>query len=269
MSASPAFQFYPNDFLGSPAVQAMTAEQIGIYLILLCLDWNSDGFVLDEKKLGRSCKVGEKKFRKAWSDIGGCFALGDDGRYRNARLQHERAKQLAYSERMAENGRKGGRPKAAVKPKLSPEKAAVKPIESIPSPIPLPTTTTTKTTTAKNPTSPKATALSWLGVVAVAFEAVKGAGTFPHAKAGKLLKPLRDAGHSGEEIALRLTRYLARLDDPKFLSFQRFRETFGDYAEAHPDKLRAMGGYPDIVDDFGCFTEYGEFVTRPAGLKLA
>lgn len=143
------------------------------------------------------------------------------------------------------------------------------------------TTTTTTTTTAPNPaalvaqplsrSTPRATPRaptpppppSWISVVAGSYERTKGVGSFPHGKAGKILKPLHEAGHTGEEIALRLTRYMAWLDDAKFFSFQRFRETFGDYECDEPAHLRALAGYPNVVDEYGCWTEYGERVTSP------
>lgn len=80
---------------------------------------------------------------------------------------------------------------------------------------------------------------------------------------------MREAGHSGDEIAVRLGRYIDWLDDPKYLSLQKFRETFGDYAEEEPAAIRALKGYPNVVDETGVFTEYGERVTRPRHLKIA
>jgi uncharacterized protein YdaU (DUF1376 family) len=36
------FRFYPGDFIADPAVQAMTTEQVGAYMLLLCAAWQSD-----------------------------------------------------------------------------------------------------------------------------------------------------------------------------------------------------------------------------------
>lgn len=44
MKKSPAFQFYPKDFLTDDKVLAMSAEVRGLYITLLCIDWLNDGF---------------------------------------------------------------------------------------------------------------------------------------------------------------------------------------------------------------------------------
>src|SRR6185312_11765498 len=54
---SPAFQFYPNDFLGSGSVAAMTLEEIGAYVLLLCYEWNEGGLPDDLDRLARYCHV--------------------------------------------------------------------------------------------------------------------------------------------------------------------------------------------------------------------
>jgi hypothetical protein len=72
---------------------------------------------------------------------------------------------------------------------------------------------------------------SWLSHVCDVYERHYGAGSFPHGKAGKILKPLHEAGFSGEEIASRLDRYANALDDIKYLSLAKFRESFAGFAE--------------------------------------
>jgi uncharacterized protein YdaU (DUF1376 family) len=89
---SPAFQFYPNDFLGSGSVAAMTLEEVGAYWILLCYDWNEEGLPNDRDRLSKWCRVSRKRFEAIWSVIGENFDLVDD-RWRNNRLQIERQKQ--------------------------------------------------------------------------------------------------------------------------------------------------------------------------------
>lgn len=71
---------------------------------------------------------------------------------------------------------------------------------------------------------------SWLGPICDVYERHYGAGSFPYGQAGKTLKPLRDAGHSAEEIAARLDRYCGRLDDIKYFSLAKFKQTFGAFA---------------------------------------
>ena len=88
------------------------------------------------------------------------------------------------------------------------------------------TDTKTRTTTTARTAPP-----SWLGHVCDVYERHYGAGSFPYGKAGKTLKPLHDAGHSGEEIASRFDRYCERLDDIKYLSLAKFKESFAAFAD--------------------------------------
>ena len=39
MGKSPAFQFYPNDWLSSPRITMMSPAEEGAYIRLLCYDW--------------------------------------------------------------------------------------------------------------------------------------------------------------------------------------------------------------------------------------
>lgn len=93
---SPAFQFYPSDFLGSPKVQVMTNAEVGIYLRLLCLDWGESGFELDPDYLSRYVRATRDEWDAAWGILRRCFAERD-GRWYNPRLEREREKQAAYS----------------------------------------------------------------------------------------------------------------------------------------------------------------------------
>ena len=63
---SPAFQFYPDDFLGSGKVGTMTTDEVGAYTLLLCLEWNETGFVFDEEELRRCVSSLLPSFR--WSE---------------------------------------------------------------------------------------------------------------------------------------------------------------------------------------------------------
>ncbi len=44
INKSPAFQFYPKDFLTDRKVLVMPNEVVGMYIKLLCIDWLEDGF---------------------------------------------------------------------------------------------------------------------------------------------------------------------------------------------------------------------------------
>ena len=79
----------------------------------------------------------------------------------------------------------------------------------------------------------------WLTPICDVYERHYGAGSFPHGLAGKTLKPLHVAGHSGEEIAERLNRYIERLDDVRYFSLPKFRQTFDAYTNGAVQKASA------------------------------
>lgn len=96
----PAFQFYPSDFMMGTCM--MTAEEVGAYIRLLCIQWDVGFLPNDDATLCR---------------LGGCggiavaslrlkFEVGSDGKLRNSRLEQERSKQREYREKQAANGAK-------------------------------------------------------------------------------------------------------------------------------------------------------------------
>lgn len=97
MSKAPAFQFYPGDFV-SGSVGLMTPEEVGVYTLLLCLDWNQTGFVYDVQKLARWCRTTPKRFATVWETVGPNFTKSD-GRFYHPRLQQERLDQAANREK--------------------------------------------------------------------------------------------------------------------------------------------------------------------------
>lgn len=102
---SPYFPFYPDDFVGG--VQAMTAEQVGAYILLLCHQWSSGSIPSSEKLIRLIAKVGPR------ADLESVIAKFPEvnGVRQNARLEEVRQKVEARSHRCANNGKKGGRPK--------------------------------------------------------------------------------------------------------------------------------------------------------------
>jgi uncharacterized protein YdaU (DUF1376 family) len=137
MSKSPAFQFYVNDFLGSSKVGMMNGAEIGVYFMLLLLDWQEDGFEYDPPLLARWCRVDEDTLTRAWIIVGKCFGIAD-GRYYNPRLQGERAKQESWRAKCSEGGFASGRVRLKVTSSTHQQ-----PLNTpFPSPTPITTTTT-------------------------------------------------------------------------------------------------------------------------------
>lgn len=95
---SPAFQFYPNDFLGSLKVASMTLEEVGLYTLLLCCDWNENGLPDPPESLAKPLRISPRTFKKLWKAVGENFVLRG-GRWHNKRLDVERRKQLERKEK--------------------------------------------------------------------------------------------------------------------------------------------------------------------------
>jgi uncharacterized protein YdaU (DUF1376 family) len=89
---APAFQFYADDFLAG--TMTMTNEERGAYISLLCLQW-SKGFVT-ELDIQRMCHGMPTHCQGICQSK---FHIGEDGNYRNKRLEKERTKQKERSEK--------------------------------------------------------------------------------------------------------------------------------------------------------------------------
>lgn len=98
---TPFFQFYPADFLVGSA--AMTTEETGAYIRLLCHSWESDGLPNDPEILARLAGCHGNATALPLSK----FTKSSDGKLRNARQEETRQKLSEYQARQAENARKG------------------------------------------------------------------------------------------------------------------------------------------------------------------
>lgn len=106
---SPAFRFYPRDFIADTL--HMTAEEIGGYLLLLCVAWHADrpGYIPnDEELLAKNARMTSKAWARCRKAILGCLKVTDDGAWvYSKRMDAERQKQIAFSSRKSEAGKKG------------------------------------------------------------------------------------------------------------------------------------------------------------------
>lgn len=98
---SPAFQFYPKDFLSDQNVICMSNEQVGAYMKLLCFAWIDDDCSLpaDSTKLEAMTNLGSTTLQPVIN----CF-FEKDGKLFHKRLLKERQKQ----DKWREKSRKGG-----------------------------------------------------------------------------------------------------------------------------------------------------------------
>lgn len=109
---SPAFQFYPKDFLTDVRVATMTLDELGAYIKLLCVCWLDQSIPGDTRRLAILVGVDAGVFAEMWPQLESCFVRDDDGRLRHPRLDKERQKQAKFSAAQAERGSRGGRAKA-------------------------------------------------------------------------------------------------------------------------------------------------------------
>jgi len=112
---APAFLFYTGDFLSSPDVQLMEAHEVGAYCLLLFNSWQSDrpGYLPDdENRLRRIARLTQPQWADSRDLLLSKFppAPTDPTHRHNPRLVQEAVKQATKRERLAANGRKGGRP---------------------------------------------------------------------------------------------------------------------------------------------------------------
>ena len=99
----PAFQFYADDFLAGTS--DMTDSEAGLYIRLLCAQWNRGSLPNDLDELlrfsrGSTTLQAERVRRK--------FEVCQDGQLRNARLEDERQKQAVWREKSRLGGKKSG-----------------------------------------------------------------------------------------------------------------------------------------------------------------
>lgn len=122
----PYFNFYPLDYLSSPSVACMSILQEGMYLRLLCYQWQ-DGFIPNcdrkiralTKTLGSNYDEEYQIFKELLDDV---FPIGEDGLRRNKRMEADRINAYQLVEKNRNNGKKGGRPKAQFESKTETKK---------------------------------------------------------------------------------------------------------------------------------------------------
>jgi uncharacterized protein YdaU (DUF1376 family) len=99
---SPAFQFYPADWLGSQRVTLMTLEEEGAYIRLLCYCWTHGSVPADPAKAARL--VGKGASTTLATTVLTMFQA-DGGIMVHDRLEMERKKQADWREKSAAGGR--------------------------------------------------------------------------------------------------------------------------------------------------------------------
>jgi|ERR1044072_1202738 uncharacterized protein YdaU (DUF1376 family) len=107
--APPAFPFYATDFLSDAPVIAMTLEERGAYITLLCIAWTEQGIPDDHKKLAKVLRVSPRRFADIWEAMAVCWEADGAGRLVSPRMEIIRKEMRGRSTAAKEAGVKGAR----------------------------------------------------------------------------------------------------------------------------------------------------------------
>lgn len=107
--SSPAFQFYPAEFLTDENVSLMSNQEIGCYVKLLCFCWRERSIPAQIDKLAKLCGEDSSAMAQLWLSIKPCFIIDqiNPGRLIHSRLDKEREKQEAFKKERSDAGKKG------------------------------------------------------------------------------------------------------------------------------------------------------------------
>ncbi len=112
---SPAFQFYPQDYLADPNVAEMTLEEQGAYIRLICYAWIAGSIPADPERcarlVGNGCSISvATNVQRAFNE-----PSTDPQRLLHKRVEKERQKQAIRREQTASAGRKSAAKRSATR----------------------------------------------------------------------------------------------------------------------------------------------------------
>lgn len=113
---SPAFQWYPGDYLGSQRVQLMSLEEEGAYMRLLCYCWLHGSIPAEPEQAARL--IGKGASTTLATTVLTMFQPGGSNRLIHDRLEAERKKQADWRRKSSNGGKKSAekRAKSATQP---------------------------------------------------------------------------------------------------------------------------------------------------------
>jgi uncharacterized protein YdaU (DUF1376 family) len=97
----------------------MTFYEQGLYVYLLCRQWQVGSIPSDVSSIARIVKEPLEIVQAAWERIGPCWTPRENGTLVQERLEREKLALEDFSARQAERGKLGGRPPKPGKPPLS------------------------------------------------------------------------------------------------------------------------------------------------------
>ena len=106
---SPAFQFYPADYLADINVRLMSNQAGGCYMTLMCHAWVEGSIPSDLKTIGKLCGEDDAAMAELWLTLGKCFRphASDPEKLVHPRLEKERIKQNKFRDDRVSSGKKG------------------------------------------------------------------------------------------------------------------------------------------------------------------
>jgi uncharacterized protein YdaU (DUF1376 family) len=106
----PAFQFYPADFTSDSKVEAMSTEEVGAYILLLCKAWREEppgSLPNDDRTLARWTRLTPDRWAEIRSAVLAPFTLGTDTRWHQKRMRLEFTELIKRRKLRAKAGKTG------------------------------------------------------------------------------------------------------------------------------------------------------------------
>lgn len=108
----PYFHFFPDDFSSDRNVEAMTAEEVGAYILLICKSWSEEPVASipdDDRILSRWSRMSPERWSACRASVLAAFKLGKDGRWHQKRLRLEYDKLRRIQKNRSESGKLGAK----------------------------------------------------------------------------------------------------------------------------------------------------------------
>ena len=111
----PFLPLFPRDFIA--ATLGWTMEQRGLYITLMCAEWELGSLPADQPTLANVAGATLLDFARVWKKVHSKFVDRGDGELVNSKLEEHRSKSLKLKTVRSEAGKKGGKAKANRKAK--------------------------------------------------------------------------------------------------------------------------------------------------------
>jgi uncharacterized protein YdaU (DUF1376 family) len=104
-------QFHHRDWLSSTTILTMDCAARGIYIMLMSHQFEDGSLPADSATLQRLAHATPREWKSFEPFLNKCFPVQEDGTRQNQKVAEQRTKTKAKREKLATNGKAGGRPK--------------------------------------------------------------------------------------------------------------------------------------------------------------